>query len=187
MISAPTLRICIRLSRRHPVRTLLMVVGIALGVAGVIAIDISKTSIGKSFELSTASLTARSTHQIVGSNFEVPQTIFTDIRTRIGIRASAPVISKHVKSDQMGDTPYTLLGIDPFSEMHFRSFETLTTGEASPLDLSAGTAGVLISEFNAEHFGLTSGSPLSLKFGKKKVFTRVSGLLDSEGKREQSH
>lgn len=180
------LRICLRLSRRHPVRTLLMIVGIALGVAGVISIDISKTSIGKSFELSTASLTASSTHQIVGSNFTIPQTLFTDIRTRIGIRASAPVISKYVKADQMGDKPYTLMGIDPFSEMHFRSFETMAAGEASPLDLFSDKAGILISKFNAENFGLTSGSPISLKFGEKKVSTRVSGLLDSEGKNGNS-
>ena len=169
----------LRLSFRQPLRTVLMVMGIALGVAGVIAIDVSKESIGKSFELSTSALTSRSSHQIIGSNFVIPQGLFTRLRTELGIHTSAPVISRYVKSDQMGGSTFTLMGIDPFSEIYFRSFETMKPKGSGFLDLSSEKPAVLISKFNAEKFNLRLHNTLLLQFGNKQIRTVVAGLIDT--------
>ncbi len=172
-------KICFRLSRRHPLRTALMTIGIAIGVAGMIAIDISKTSITKSFELSTSALISRSTHQIVGSNFTIPQHIFTQLRTQLGIKASAPVITRHVKTDQLGNNTFTLMGIDPFSEIHFRSFETIKGLNSRPMDLSSGRPGVLISRRNARQFNVKLDRPIYLRLGNKEIKTIVAGFIDT--------
>ncbi|MCG8377455.1 MAG: ABC transporter permease, partial [Chlorobiales bacterium] len=176
----------LRLSLRNPLRTALMVIGIALGVAGVIAIDISKSSIGKSFELSASSLTSRSSHQIMGSSFTVPQNLFTILRKQLGIKNSAPVIARHVKSDQMGDSIFTLLGIDPFSEQYFRTFETINSPGAGSLDLTSGAPAVLVSRSNARQYRLELNTRLFLRIKDKQIETRVAGFLDPDNQRGKS-
>ncbi len=179
MGNRPLIRFCLRHSRRHLVRTLLLVFGIAMGVAGVVAIDIAKTSVGKSFELSTRALVSRSTHQIAGTGLEIPQQVFTDIRTDLGIHRSAPVISRHVKVSELGDRILTLLGVDPFSETHFRNLH-LSPGEQDLSGVMTGSKGVFISRSHARQYNLDIGSPLHIFLGSRKTAVTIAGFLDSE-------
>ena len=48
-------------------QSLLMVLGIALGVAVMVAIDLANASASQAFQLSTESITGKATHQIVGT------------------------------------------------------------------------------------------------------------------------
>jgi putative ABC transport system permease protein len=84
MVNRSLIRTSLRHSRHHLLRTLLLIFGIAMGVAGVVAIDIAKTSVEKSFDLSFTALVSRATHQIVGARLEIPETVFTELRTRLG-------------------------------------------------------------------------------------------------------
>ena len=51
---------------RHPWQSLLMVLGITLGVAVVVAIDLANASASRAFDLSTEAVAGRATHQIDG-------------------------------------------------------------------------------------------------------------------------
>lgn len=182
MIRHPLIKICLRQSRGHPLRTLLLVLGIALGVSGVIAIDIAKTSVSKSFDLSTAALTSKSTHQVVGSTFKIPQSVFTQIRTGFGIKQSAPVISTYVTVRELDNTPLTLMGIDPFSEIHFMDLTVRSRTGSPGSDLSGlltRASGVLVSQSTALQYGLNPNDTLTLLFGARQVQTRIAGFLDS--------
>lgn len=176
----PLVKIYFRQTRANLLRILMLILGIALGVAGVIAIDIAKTSVAKSFDLSTAALTSRSTHQIVGSNFTIPQSLFTRLRTDLGIQQSAPIISAHLMVKEFNQTPLTLLGIDPFSEMHFRDLAVRFQDKGSDLSslLTHGT-GVLVSAATALEYGLEQNDPLTLVFGERQVQTHIAGVLDT--------
>lgn len=178
----PLVRICFRSSRAHPLRTFLLIFGIALGVAGVIAIDIAKTSVSKSFELSTAALTARSTHQITGSGFSLPQSLFTQLRTGPGIAASAPVIIQQVRVAELEDRTLSLMGVDPFSEGRFRDIR-VSRGDAADNFSSIMTEadGVLLPRSLALEYGLAAESPLTLVFGDRRIRTRIAGLTDDRG------
>ena len=61
-----------------PMAELLMVLGIALGVAVVVAIDLANASAGRAFRLSTETLTGRATHQITGGPQGVAEDVFAD-------------------------------------------------------------------------------------------------------------
>ncbi len=178
----PLIKISLRQSLGHPLRTFLLVFGIALGVAGVIAIDIAKTSVSKSFELSTAALTSRATHQVVAGNFKVPQSVFTEIRTGIGIHRSAPVIESRVMVKELGNTPLTLMGIDPFSETYFRDLTVQTNGKSDNnlSNLLTKGSGVLLSRANAGPYGLAENENLTLVFGEQEFHTTIAGFLDSK-------
>ncbi|MCS7198684.1 MAG: hypothetical protein NZ930_08485, partial [Candidatus Bipolaricaulota bacterium] len=59
--------ISVRHLLRRPLQLALCVLGVALGVAMVIAIDLANTSASRAFDLSTEAVAGRATHQIVGS------------------------------------------------------------------------------------------------------------------------
>nr|WP_319395658.1 FtsX-like permease family protein [uncultured Desulfobacter sp.] len=163
-------------------RTFLLIFGIALGVAGVIAIDIAKTSVSKSFDLSTAALTRRATHQITGADFTVPQSLFVRLRTGLGLAKTAPVIAREVVVPELGDRTLTLMGIDPFSEGHFRDIrfdaaESDTATEAEHVrQVMIQGKGVILSRSLADAGGLDVNDALTLAFGGRKVTTRIGGL-----------
>ena len=57
---------------RHPWQSVLMVVGITLGVAMIVAIDLANASASQAFDLSTQAVAGRATHQIVGGPVNPP-------------------------------------------------------------------------------------------------------------------
>lgn len=183
---SPLILTCFRSSRSHPLRTFLLIFGIALGVAGVIAIDIAKTSVSRSFELSTSALTQRATHQITGADFTVSQSLFVRLRTDLGLEKTAPVIAREVVVPELDDRTLTLMGIDPFSEGHFRDIRF--DASASESNVSAENVrqvmlrgqGVILSRSLAATNGLNVGELLTIAFGGRKVKTRIGGLMSGE-------
>ena len=66
MLSRTLLNVGWRYLVRHPWQSVLMVVGITLGVAVMVAIDLANASASQGFDLSTAAVAGRATHQVVG-------------------------------------------------------------------------------------------------------------------------
>lgn len=108
--------------RQHLLQLLLLILGVALGTAVIIAIDLANESARRGFEQSTQTLMGRATHRIVGSAHGVPQTVYRDLRTQWGLEQSAPVVTGFVRLQEDPSQPYRLLGIDPFAEAPFRPY-----------------------------------------------------------------
>lgn len=176
------IKTALQYSRLHKARSLLLVLGIALGVSGVVAIDIAKTSVGNSFDLSTSLVTGKATHRIVAGNLALDQSLFTTLKVSAGIKKCAPVISRYTVVQELQDRPMQLLGIDPFSETDFRSLsiagETGPDGQNPAQALITGP-GVLISLDLARKNGLNKGENLTLGFGKKNITVTIAGFLNS--------
>ena len=118
------LRLAGRYIQRRLLQSVLFVLGVALGVAVVIAIDLANGSASRAFALSTESVTGRATHQIIGGPSGLPTDLYTHLRVDLGLQAVAPVIEDYVRALDLGDTPLHLLGVDPFAEPPFRSYLT---------------------------------------------------------------
>ena len=65
---------------RHPWQSVLMIVGIMLGVAVVVSIDLANASASRAFELSAEAVTGRATHQITGGPAGLDEAIYTRLR-----------------------------------------------------------------------------------------------------------
>lgn len=159
MINYPILhRIGVRYLFRRRWQTGLMLIGIMLGVAVMVAIDLANLSASRAFDLSTAAIAGKATHQITGGPQGIPQDSYVELRLS-GIKADlAPVISEYVQSPELGDRPLTLLGIDPFAEPPFRSYLG-GDGEASPAQLAAfltQPGAVILSEPVANQYGIAT-------------------------------
>jgi putative ABC transport system permease protein len=107
---------------RRPWQSILMILGIALGVAVVVAVDLANASARRGFDLSAEAVAGKSTHQISGGSQGLDEALYTRLR-RAGLGIPmAPVVDVYVSSPRLGEGPFQLLGVDPFAEGAFRSY-----------------------------------------------------------------
>lgn len=160
--------------------SVLAVVGIALGVAVVVAVDLANASAARAFTLSTESITGRATHHIVGGPAGLDERLYTRLRTDLGERLIAPVVEGYVRVDEFGATPMRLLGVDPFAEAPFRPY--LATSPDVPPDLLVpllqGKPAVVLSREMAQRAGIGLGDTVHLRYGTERFSVQVVGLLD---------
>lgn len=144
---------------RHPIQFAIMTLGIALGVAVMVSIDLANASAARAFDLSTSAVAGRATHAIVGSTQSVDESLYVRLRTDPrwrGTLESAPLVITYAVSPQLGEVPFTLLGIDPFAEAPFRGYlggggQTRLEAVASLLTVPGS---ILLSAPTAERYGL---------------------------------
>jgi putative ABC transport system permease protein len=167
---------------KHALQTILMIVGISLGVAVVVAIDLANTSASRAFEVSAETVAGRATHQLSAGTTGIPEEVYTRLRMDHPEIPAAPTISETISSPQLGNVPLQLLGIDPFAEPPFRSY--LGSGRApASADLSSflvrpGT--VLISSTLASQYQIAPGRGFELDIAGKVQSVQLAGVLDSQ-------
>jgi putative ABC transport system permease protein len=110
---------------RHPWQSVLMVLGITLGVAVAVAVDLANASATRAFDYSTDAVAGRATHQILAGPQGLDEALYVELR-RQGLATDgislAPIVTDYVYSSQLGERPFQLLGIDPFAEAPFRNY-----------------------------------------------------------------
>ena len=172
---------------RHPWQIGLSILGIVLGVAVVVSVDLANQGAGRAFELSMESVAGKATHQIVGSGAGLPDSLYRILRIEHGIRESAPVVEKYVSVGDSAPRAMLLLGIDPFAEPPFRSYlgELFTSYRSEFISFLTHPASVLMSRQNAEQFGVNSDDSLIIRIGRIKKSVRIIGLLDPKDERSR--
>jgi putative ABC transport system permease protein len=163
---------------RRPLQTGLLVLGVALGVAVVVAIDLANASARRGLERSTEALVGRATHQVKAGPSGLPEELLARIRAEAGVRASAPVVEGSGQALDLDEQPVRILGVDPFSEAPFR--EHLRGGSlAEPgfVPFFTDPRGVVMSAPAAEQHGLRIGSPLRVRIGDRDESLEIVGLL----------
>jgi putative ABC transport system permease protein len=184
MLRSIIFRLGLRYISRRLFQSILFIIGVALGVAVVIAIDLANGSASRAFSLSTRSVTGAATHQISGGPGGLPSDLYRQIRLDLGIRDSAPVISETVRVEGVAQ-PLRLLGVDPFAEPPFRDYlttvEVIGEEDRSTIEalnrFIAETGTVLISESLANRANVQPGDDLALTVGANRITVRVIGVL----------
>ena len=96
-------RALLRHPLRHPWQLGLAVLGIALGVAVLLAVDLANASARRGFELTMHRITGRATHQISGDPRGVPESLYRELRVERGFRFAAPVVTGYLpRADHPG-------------------------------------------------------------------------------------
>jgi putative ABC transport system permease protein len=114
--------IALRHSTKHPIQSFLLVIGIALGVAMIVAIDLANSSASQAFALSTESLVGKATHQISAEPNGLPTTLYSQLRRELGLTNVAPTVNGLVLLQEANELPLQVLGVDPFAEPPFRNY-----------------------------------------------------------------
>jgi putative ABC transport system permease protein len=168
--------------RRRPFQSALFTLGVALGVAMIVAIDLANTSALRSFELFTESIAGRTTHQITGGPSGLPDDLYRQIRVDLGLKNAAPVVTAYAQALELDNQPLRVFGIDPFAEAPFRGYLRLGVSDSNT-DVTDMTAfltrpnTVLIAESLAKAYNLKQGDTITLRYGPTRHTVTIVGLL----------
>ena len=173
---------------KHPLQLFFSVLGVALGVAIVVGIDMASQSARQGFYLSTQSITGKASHRIIGLNHVLPESIYTQLRNQLALRKIAPLIKQTVQinvhdhaynknKEQKAGKNKTLInvqlvGIDPFSEFEIRTWqqgiiESLPDDSLQRLLIEANT--IVVEAGFLKQYHLQVGDQLQLEINKQSV------------------
>lgn len=168
---------------RHPWQLALALLGICIGVAVIVAVDLANQSSRKAFLLSMDTITGEATHQIIGGPNGVEEKLYVRLRTEAGIRSIAPVVEGFV---EVNNTTIRVLGVDLFAERQMRSFTFDVNLAPAVTDLSteslfssilAEPGAVLMSQQTADILGLQAGDTFAVSAGGISFQASLLGLL----------
>ncbi len=164
---------------RRPWQSALMILGITLGVAVVVAVDLANAGASRAFDFSTDAISGRATHEIVAGPEGLDEALYVRLRRQGALRVAAPIVTDYVSSPQLGDRPFQLLGVDPFAEPPFRDYlwQTGDTPIAGLTDFFSEPGALLISTDVAEQYGLERGARITLDVAGVAHDAFVAGLL----------
>jgi putative ABC transport system permease protein len=167
---------------RHPLQIVFAVIGVALGVSVVVAIDLANSSAERAFSLSADALVGRTTHMVVGGPNGLPEQSYSDVRLKGHWRNSAPVVEGYASVTSLPGLTLKLVGVDPFAERPFRNYTPSIDGQTdiSPLLTESGTG--LMTKETADTLGLKKGDSLRLTVGDNSYEIRFVGLLEARDK-----
>ena len=148
---------------RHPWQLLLALLGIAIGVAVIVAVDLANSSAGTAFRLSMNAVTGEATHQVIGGPGGLPDSLYTELRVEHGQQRLAPIVEGHA---DVGNLTLRVLGVDPLAERDFRSYTLPDTagpdGRALLATLLTVPGSVLLAPGTAGRLGIAAGEKFAL-------------------------
>ena len=161
--------------RRHPWQLALALVGICIGVAVMVAVDLANASAQRAFRLSVEAVNGRATHQLVGGPDGVDEELYRTLRVAAGVAGIAPVVSGSAALQQQ---TLTVLGVDPFAERDLRNYTA--AGGATPTRSLLTTPGaVLLSAAQAAQCGIEQGDSFTLRINGVERTAVLAGTLDN--------
>ncbi|RFA29993.1 hypothetical protein CAI21_08325 [Alkalilimnicola ehrlichii] len=152
----------------------LALLGIALGVAVVVAVDLANQSASRGFSVSHEALTGRTTHQILPGPGGLPERLYTELR-QAGFHRAAPVVEGQVQSK----TGATLrIWGRPLAEGAIRPALGGLRAPAALGDWLLRPNAVLLLAADAERQGVAEGGRLPVVVQGQEVGLTVLGLLE---------
>lgn len=163
-----------------------MFLGVALGVAVVVAVDLANASAGRAFDLATEAVAGKATHQINGGPDGLDEALYSGLRRTAAGIPLAPVIVEYVTSPQLGGAPMQLLGVDPFVDAEFRDYLRGNYG-GNPADVAGAAAidltvfltqpgAVIISGEVAGRYALEPGGSITIETAGRSVEGVIAGI-----------
>ena len=165
---------------RHPWQMLLGITGVALGVAVVLAIDLTNASSERAFILANQSVAGDITHQITSSAGYIDESVFAGLRVQQGLRRLMPIVEGRVRTGS-GEY-YRLIGLDPVAATGFRHAQSLIPPGLPALTLIRQPGTVLLSNRLQEQLQADIGSRIEVSANGSTHTLSVAGLIPWESK-----
>jgi putative ABC transport system permease protein len=173
---------------RERLRSLITIVGIALGIGVVVAIQLTNVSSIRGFEAAVATMAGQTSLEIVGTGIGFDETRFGRLTWLRQYGELSPVIEGDVLAETGQERPARLrvLGVDMLRERPFRVYR-LTNPEprsdlpSNLLSLLLDPLSVVLTEKFARRHGIAVGSRIEITAGDVAQPFVVRGLLRDEG------
>jgi len=178
------LRVGLRHLGRRPLRTLLTMLAVALGIGLSVSIAIINRSVLSSFRDSVAALAGTSALTVTAGDVGFAEERLDDIERVPGVKSAIPRVEAwgYLAGDETGTETLYVLGIDMLREQAVRSYRN-EPGEVmdDPLVFLNEPDSVILTRTFAATHGLRLGSTLPLATATGQITLTVRGLLDAEG------
>jgi putative ABC transport system permease protein len=167
-------------ARRRPIRALLPVLGVAVGVSAVAAIHHANVSVTESFRESAKALAGRSDLVVVGAR-GVPLPVLEKLRFLWRLGSLAPLVSGNaILADGSGEV-VAILGTDYGADQSIRGVRLIApTTATGRMRLSTADSVLVPGPFATRH-RLRVGSRVPVIAGGRKFELAVGGLLELSG------
>ena len=164
---------------RHPWQFVLSALGIAVGVALVVSIDIAGHSSSKAFSLSMDAVAGKATHHITGTSEGIPDSVYRSLRVNGGFRNTAPVIETYASIPGANRRIFKLIGVDFFAERPFRDY---LSDAGSSVDgelklLLTRPKSVAASEQSLKELGVSPGDSIVVLINGAEQTLHISASL----------
>lgn len=170
------MRVLVREALRRPWQSLASVIGIALGVAVVVAVQIASGSVERGFRLSNKALSGNATHELNGGPGGFDEAVYLQLRRSELVSAAAPMVTAVARSEN--GKRFSIVGIDPFVDSSLRSSGTVS-GALDPALIGAQMA-VLMHPLRSAEMGLNPGDSLQLQINGRMRTVTLAGLLSDD-------
>jgi putative ABC transport system permease protein len=168
---------------QYPGRTILGVLGIALGTAVYLSISLAAASALQSFQNGVTAVTGKAQWRIQTPGTTLDESLFVKVRHLPAVKAAAPAVESVLDLAGHNHSPVLLLGIDPFSERPFRDYEFSYDNGLSDLvwsDFFTRPGAVLVGRPLASRLRVKPGDTLSVMVGARRHDLRIVGIFDSK-------
>ncbi|MCK6605348.1 MAG: FtsX-like permease family protein [Ignavibacteriaceae bacterium] len=177
----------VRYLLRHPWQSMLTVLGIIIGVAVIVAIDIANTSSMKAFGISMDNVTGKATHSVSSSNGLIDDSLYFSLRSQYPDISFAPVIEKNVAVEEDSSRVKAMfLGLDPFSEGPFRNLFDVS-GAVRGNEITAllqNPMSVLITKSLSDELGIKANDSLAFTSDGVKRKALVAAVTETENEKK---
>jgi putative ABC transport system permease protein len=168
----------IRDALRHPILTSINILSVALGVAVYLAIQVTNYSANRALAASVDVIAGRANLEAEG---EIDDAILPELQKVPGCVAATPLLEKIVTLPDYQGEYLHLLGVDPFTDSEFRTFEVKKLG-SQKIDSGrwfSDPSAVAVTKQFAQSHHLDAGSMFQVRLGETVRSLTVAFLLDA--------
>lgn len=175
---------------QEPLRSVTTALGIALGVAVIVAVQLTNASSVAGFKTALETVSGRTSLEVVGTGLGIDERRLLELGWLRDFGVVSPVIEGDVTlRDESGPRErLRVLGIDILRDRPFRDYNLLEwdgpTGEPRPqefLNLLLDPGAAILAARFARPRGVGVGGTLTVRAGDRLVPLTVRGLLKDEG------
>jgi putative ABC transport system permease protein len=177
VVSSTLARSSLRHLWQHPLQTTLTILGMVIGVAVVVAVDLANSSAKRALALSSEMISGTATHHIEGGQGGVPEETYPRLRTELGLRASAPLVTDEVRT---GGQYLTLLGIDFFAHRFSRPVDSPDLDRPAGRTMLLEPGSVAMARQTASMLGLALGDRFMIEHRGKAAGVQLVHLFPAD-------
>ena len=173
---------------QRPLRTLLTITGVALGVSASVAVRTANVDVLHSFEQTVLTVAGPTTLEISGGEVGLDERLITAVRNVPGVMAASPVILQTAvkPGDGAASRAIQVLGLDLLAEIDSRGFRVGHQPQERRWETLLDSNALLLGRKQATEWHVSVGDTVDLLVGPGRVTCRISGILEDAADRTSS-
>ena len=173
--------VALRAISRDRLRSLITVLGVALGVAVVLAIRLANDGVLESFRSSLDHVAGKSRLQVTAGELGFDESLFPVIAGTPGVARAVPVVQAVTPVAGLPGEVLLVLGVDVLADAGVREYRGPTPELADPLQLLTEPDAILLTERFARAHGFAVNGNIRLLTPLGPTAFVVRGLLADQG------